>query len=289
MVGGHALDRERPSAENGKAKPYTGGEALADGQGDIATELPRVLDRGDPLACGRRFLADEFTRDGKVILYRHRGDFYEWVRSRWECVEESDLRAQLYEYLEVAETIGKNNNLVSYKPTARRVTDILDGLKAAVRLSSGLAPPTWLSPGPELPPSELLACCNGLLHLPEMELLGHDVDFFNLSALDVAYDPKAADPTQWLAFLRSLWKEDSEAIATLLDALLLDYETNEQSISWAKYLDGHLRPFFGHMLASRVETRRLQRYLLNRRKDGIVNKTVKNELGFLRRAFNLAR
>ena len=47
--------------------------------------------------------------------------------------------------------------------------------------------------------------------------------------------------------------------------------------------------FFGHMLASRIETRHLQRYLLERRKDGIVNKTAKNELGFLRRAFNLAR
>ncbi len=78
-------------------------------------------------------------------------------------------------------------------------------------------------------------------------------------------------------------------VATLLDALLLDYETNEKSVSWAKYVDGHLRPFFGHMLASRVETRHLQRYLLKRRKDGIVNKTAKNELGFLRRAFNLAR
>ena len=33
-------------------------------------------------------------------------------------------------------------------------------------------------------------------------------------------------------------------VATLLNALLLDYETNEKSVSWAKYVDGHLRPFF---------------------------------------------
>ena len=78
-------------------------------------------------------------------------------------------------------------------------------------------------------------------------------------------------------------------VATLLNALLLDYETNEKSISWANYVDGHLRPFFGYMLASRIETRHLQRYLLERRKHGIVNKTAKNELGFLRRVFNLAR
>ena len=78
-------------------------------------------------------------------------------------------------------------------------------------------------------------------------------------------------------------------VAMLMDALLVDYETNDKSIAWARHLDGHLRPFFGHMLASRVETRHLQRYLLKRRNDGVTNKTAKNELGFLRRGFNFAR
>ena len=78
-------------------------------------------------------------------------------------------------------------------------------------------------------------------------------------------------------------------VATLLDALLLDYETNGKSISLARYIDGHLRPYCGHLLASRLETGHLQRYVLKRRKAGISNKTIKNELGLLRRAFNLAR
>lgn len=78
-------------------------------------------------------------------------------------------------------------------------------------------------------------------------------------------------------------------VAMLLDAVLLDYETNGKSISLARYIDGHLRPYCGHLLAARLETGHLQRYVLERRNAGISNKTIKNELGLLRRAFNLAR
>ena len=78
-------------------------------------------------------------------------------------------------------------------------------------------------------------------------------------------------------------------VADLLDAVLLDYETNNKTISWARYVDGHLRPVFGKMPAARVETTHLQRYIVERRKDGVTDSTIKNELALLRRAFNLGR
>ena len=43
------------------------------------------------------------------------------------------------------------------------------------------------------------------------------------------------------------------------------------------------------MVASRVETTHLQQYVLKRRQYGVVNKTIKNELGLLHRAFNVGR
>ena len=215
-----SLAGETPTSTNSGAQPAA------------TAELPRVLDRSDPLACAQRFLLDEFTPDNQAILYHHRGDFYRWGRSRWQHVEEGDLRAQLYQYLEVAKAIGKNNNLVPFKPTARRVSDIADALKAGAHLSSKLAPPMWINQVPDLPPNELIPCCNGLLHVPEMCLLGHDMDFFNTSALDVAYDPKASEPTQWLTFLQSLWEDDSEAMATLEEMFgyLLTTDTRQQKI-----------------------------------------------------------
>ena len=39
-------------------------------------ELPRILDPGDPLATARRFVADEFTPDGKQLIFPHRGEFF---------------------------------------------------------------------------------------------------------------------------------------------------------------------------------------------------------------------
>jgi integrase len=75
--------------------------------------------------------------------------------------------------------------------------------------------------------------------------------------------------------------------ARLLDILLADYELNGKSLGWAKYVDGHLRPFFGEMRASKVGTEAISRYVSERRSTGIANSTINRELSLLRRAFNL--
>ena len=215
------------------AETLTPNEA-ADGK--TTTELPRILDRGDPLACARRFLADEFNRDNHQILYHHRDQFFSWIRSRWRRVDDAELRARLYEYLEasfvrVSVGNGKFEN-APFKPSTRRVADVLDALKSASFLSTEIDPPAWLEPVPDLPPDELVPCCNGLLHVPEMQLLGNDPEFFNLSALSIAYDPYADEPVAWLAFLRSLWGDDSEATGTLQEVFgyFLTADTRQQKI-----------------------------------------------------------
>ena len=211
-------------------------DAPLSGTADEATELPRVLDRSDPLACARRFLGDEFRRDEHQILYHHRDQFFTWIRSRWRVVGDAELRARLYGYLEasfVRASVrnGKFEN-VRFKPSSRRVADVLDALKSAAFLSTEINPPAWLEPVPDLPPDELVPCCNGLLHLTEMQLLGNDPDFFNLSSLSVAYDPHADQPKGWLTFLRSLWGNDSEATETLQEAFgyFLSNDTRQQKI-----------------------------------------------------------
>ncbi len=77
-------------------------------------------------------------------------------------------------------------------------------------------------------------------------------------------------------------------VANLLDNLLYDYENNSKSIEWARYVDGHLRPFFGHLKARSIDSPRLQAYIASRRRNGISNGTINRELSLLRRAFNLA-
>ena len=196
-----------------------------------AEELPLVLDSADPLANARRFVADAFTRDDRSTLYHHRGEFFAWVRSHYRRVAEADLRARLYEYLESAK-VGDEKTLRPFKPTTRRVAETLDALRAAAHLSTEITPPVWLEQVCDLHPSEIVPCCNGLLHLPEMQLLGHDQDYFGTSALPVAFDPFAPEPAEWLSFLRSVWNADEETIATLQEAFgyWLTSDTRQQKI-----------------------------------------------------------
>jgi len=78
-------------------------------------------------------------------------------------------------------------------------------------------------------------------------------------------------------------------VGELLDDLKLDFEINGKSVAWLRYVDGHLRPFFGHLRASRVTSNQIQQYIQKRRAEGIANSTINRELGRLQRAFNLGK
>ena len=73
-------------------EPESASTNAPDGNDDATTELPRILDRGDLLACARRFLADRFTRDDQqmlYLLYRHRDQWTGTLptRSGWRVLE----------------------------------------------------------------------------------------------------------------------------------------------------------------------------------------------------------
>jgi integrase len=76
-------------------------------------------------------------------------------------------------------------------------------------------------------------------------------------------------------------------VADLLDILLADYELNQKSLEWAKYVDAHLRPVFGALRAAPVGTAAVTRYVSQRRSEGAANATINRELSLLRRAFHL--
>lgn len=79
-------------------------------------------------------------------------------------------------------------------------------------------------------PTELVACANGLLHLPTRELMPHTPEFFGLNALDFDYHLGAAQPDQWLKFLNQIWPDDQHSIEMLqeLFGLLLTGDTSYQ-------------------------------------------------------------
>jgi len=56
--------------------------------------------------------------------------------------------------------------------------------------------------------------------------------FFSPTALDFNFDPKARKPTAWLAFLKLLWPDDPQSIATLQEwfGYMLTPDTRQQKI-----------------------------------------------------------
>ena len=176
----------------GAAYPYDGGA-------NASSEKP--IDPKAPFDTAKAFLARFF---GDRTLHHHRGAFYHWCGSAYVEMAESALRARLYGFLEPA------------KPNTTMVNHVLDALRAAAHVDGTIEPPRWLSPHKLDPaPVDLIACSNGLLHLPTLVLCSPSPRLFNLNALEFEYRPDTAEPQEWLAFLNQIWPDDPQSRDTL--------------------------------------------------------------------------
>jgi putative DNA primase/helicase len=207
--GDHGADHDRSGRGNG-AKVAPAGAV--------------IIDARAPYDVARLFRARLATP-----LHHHRGVFYEWDGSSWPEAGADKLRARLYSFLDQCQRKTKGG-FCSVKPNAQMVGSVLDALRAAAHLDVAISPPAWLDGADRPPAHEIVACANGLLHLPTLRLLPHTPSFFNLNALDYAYERDAPEPRQWLAFLDQVWPDDPESIATLQQAFgyLLTSDTTQQ-------------------------------------------------------------
>jgi putative DNA primase/helicase len=192
-----------------------------------------ILSPGDPLPSAREFVAQEYTAENGTAMLVHQGEvFYEWQRDAnvYAEIDVGKMREELYSFLEQASCWGKPKKkdendepeLVPFKPTKPKVANVLDALRAVTNLPISTAAPAWLEieRDSELNPLDVLPCRNGLLHIPTRELLDPTPDFFALNCADFAYDPKAPQPENWLAFLQQLWPNNNDRSAATLQEFL---------------------------------------------------------------------
>jgi putative DNA primase/helicase len=116
----------------------------------------------------------------------------------------------------------------------------LDALKALTHLAATMKPPVWLKDDGMYTdlndvlyaPEDIVSFRNRLLHLSGRELVAHTPQLFVVNTLDFDYDPQAAAPTNWFAFLNSVWPDDPEVIDTLQEIFgyLLTADTRQQKI-----------------------------------------------------------
>jgi putative DNA primase/helicase len=170
-----------------------------------------ILSPRTPLKSAREFVARQFKRDGRSELVHYRSDFYQWLGTHYEELEEDELRSKLYEFLDQALTRSKFG-YEPFSPNSHKVNQVLDALAAGVQEKARPNAPFWIG---ELEhaddPTRLIACRNGLLNLETREQLPHTPHLFNLNCLPFDYDPNAPTyPPQWMKFLRELWPGDDD-------------------------------------------------------------------------------
>jgi putative DNA primase/helicase len=185
-----------------------------------------------PMAVARGLVNEVYLRPEGVVLRDHRGHFYHWDGRCWPEVEQRDVRGTAYQWLEDAAYVHPEKGELPFAPSRRKIDDVVDALRAVVRLESKHEAPTWTDGRTDLKPSEIVSMSNGLLHVPTRTLSPHTPTFFVHHSLPFAYVPMAPAPSQWLDFLHQLWADDASSISALQEVMgyVLGGDTRLQKI-----------------------------------------------------------
>ena len=191
---------------------------------------PLVLTTAAPLASAREMIRRCYSHPSARTIHHQQGTFYLWSGTRYVEAEPEEIRAHVYDFLDGARCLSADDKLVPFNPTKAKVANVLEALAATAQLDGSVHAPTWLDDKQRPTAREILACRNGLLHLPTRALLPHTPTFFGFNAVDYAYDETAERPAGWLEFLASIWARDHQSIDTLqeLFGLLLTADTSHQ-------------------------------------------------------------
>ena len=177
-----------------------------------------ILDNGSPLNHAKNFLDNIFSCEEGYRLVHYADDFYVYVGTHYELIEELTVRSKLYSFLDKCKKSGKKGELMPFNPTPASVSAAMDAIKAKVHLANhpNTKPPIWLEDyAPNKPEaSQLISLKNGLFHLKDSLILPHSLGFFTQNALPFEYNVSAQCP-QWFKFLDDLWGHDQESIDCL--------------------------------------------------------------------------
>ena len=198
-------------------------EALA--RGEI------VLDSG-AMNHARTFLDGFFTSEEGYSLVHYADEFYIYVGTHYEVIEEATIRSKLYAFLDKCKKPAKQG-LAAFNPSPATVSAGLDAIKSIVHLPNhpNTKPPIWLEGYAQSKPqsSKLISLMNGIFHLEDSILLPHSLGFFTQNSLPFAYNPSAQCPV-WMSFLSSVWPNDQESVDALQEMFgyILSGDTRQQ-------------------------------------------------------------
>jgi putative DNA primase/helicase len=196
---------------------------------ELRNAAPPVLSPSAPLDSAREMMRRRYTAEVGRTLHHQQGTFYMWTGTHYRETHREEVRSAIYDFLDGAQRFN-DDKLVPFNPSRNKVGDVLEALAATAQLPGTIRPPAWLDNQAHFPPTQMLACSNGLLHLRTRTLVPHTPAFFSVNAVDYAYQATAKPPTAWLGFLKSIWADDQESIDALQEmfGLLLTSDTRHQ-------------------------------------------------------------
>lgn len=194
---------------------------------DIPPEEVKQSPTAMDAAIEAKRLLDGLAKDGFSTLRFWLGAFQSWSKGRYEEVSKDEVKASICQHL--------NEGFV--KIGTSEIHDTLEQVKGQGILRSRTQPPCWLD-GNGWNPSEVIATKNALVHLPSLAdgkdnySMPATPRFFTQTAVDFNFTRERRECPEWLAFLRSLWEEDSQSIELLQDwfGYCLTPDTKQQKI-----------------------------------------------------------
>ncbi len=174
---------------------------------EVRESVAALLDPAAPSFNAMVFIA---MRSNRLIYWR--GDFLEWSGTHYRIVEQTQIEAEIYRFLDGAKTAKG-----PFKATRSKVLDLIHAVRAKVVVRSDFEPKSNLATG-QLN-RDLIVFRNGVLALAADELLPHRDELLILNSLPFDYLPDAPVPTEWLRFLNSLWPDEPEHISHLQEII----------------------------------------------------------------------
>jgi P4 family phage/plasmid primase-like protien len=181
----------------------------------------------------RIFLDNHYNSEEGYSLVHYADEFFIYVGTHYEVIEEATIRAKVYAFLEKCKKPAKQGALAPFNPSPASVSAAIDAIKSIVHLANhpNTKPPIWLEGHSDSKPaaSKLISLMNGIFHLEDSILLPHSLAFFTQNSLPFEYKPTSECPT-WMKFLHSVWPDDQESIDTLQEMMgyILSGDTRQQ-------------------------------------------------------------
>jgi len=168
---------------------------------------------GQPVVNARHFVEAKYKHPDRSLLVFQGGVFYYWNGKCWPEIDDHALRSDLYDHFEDAVFIDDKLEQKPFAPNRYKVADLMDALKGISHIPTNTPTPKWFV-NSDISADEVVACNNGLVHIPTRRLYRHTPNFYQHHSVSFDFDPSALQP-KWLAFLDDLWGDDEESKATL--------------------------------------------------------------------------